>query len=191
MLFRMDTYSPEYTINPQYVTVLKGVEQKLTKGDWAVINSHLGELTLRADTAGLDPKSVDTALGHVKHAHRLQAIRPDRQVDVRILDFDEPAAPLAYLDLLRDGQTAMAAARSAGSQKWTVVVSPYDAIPADAAVRRVIAPVRAHASAVESQSVWVLRGTRLVVVNVQGFRPGLRMDWALEEVFKRLESIGL
>ena len=82
----------------------------------------------------------------------------------------------------------MAKARSVRGTQWSVTVSPYDAISGDAAVRRVIAPVGAHASSVETQSVWVVRGQRLVVVNVSGFRPGLRMDWTLEEVYRRLEG---
>ena len=95
----------------------------------------------------------------------------------------------AYLELLEKGQDAMAKARSAGGKKWSVSVVPYDVISGDASVRRVIAPVGAHSSAVETQSVWVVRGNRLVVVNVSGFRPGLRMDWTLEEVYRRLENL--
>ena len=189
MLFRPETYAPEYALNDQYAEVLTGVEQKLTKGEWAVVNSHLGEYTLRTDTAGLDEKSVNEVLAHLVNAHRIEAIRDDRKADIRILDFDEVEAPKRYLDLLIAGQEAMANARSSPARKWTVTVKPYDAISGDAVVRRVIAPVGAHASAIETQSVWVLRGKRLVVVNVYGFRPGLRMNWALEEVFTRLDSI--
>jgi hypothetical protein len=154
-----------------------------------VINSHLGEYALRMDTAGLDFERVGNVLSHVQNSHRLQAYRPGREAEVRILDFDSSEPAEAYLKLLEEGQEDMAKARSAYGLEWSVTVTPYGAIKGDAAIRRVIAPVGPHSSSIEVQSVWVVRGARLVVVNVTGFRPGLRMDWALEEVYRRLDTL--
>ena len=83
-------------------------------------------------------------------------------------------------------QEQLAAAISTEARPVDVTVTPYAEIEGDAVIRRVIAPRGAHRSAHEQQSVWVVRGHTMVVVNVQGFKPGLRMDRALQEVFRRL-----
>ena len=190
VLFRPELYGSGHVVDLKYAGVLNGVEQKLTKGDWAVIHSYLGEFALRVDMAGLEESAVSEVLAHIVSSYQMAASRSDRRASVRVIDFDASAPAQAYLDLLEKGQEAMAKARSTRGVKWSVTVTPYDAISGDAAVRRVIAPVGAHASAVETQSVWVVRGNRLVVVNVSGFRPGLRMDWTLEEVYQRLGESG-
>ena len=189
MLFRPERYAPKLEIKRDYATLLKGIEQKLTKGDWAVINAFLGEYDLRVETAGLNEASVHEILAHLTWSHQLHASRPDREGWIRILEFDNADAPYRYLELLEEGQEAMAKARSSPTRPWSVTVTPYDGIEGEAAIRRVIAPVGAHASAVEHQSVWVVRGKRLVVVNVRGFRPGLRIDWTLNEVYARLDAL--
>jgi len=190
MLYRFDQYSPSYPVPSKYIQTLKGIEQWLTKGDWAVINAHLGEYFLRKDTAGLDEDKIGAILAHLEGAHQIHALRRDREAEIRVLDFDNASAPYEYIQLLQAGQEKIAAAKSAASGvPWVVDVTPYEAIQGDAVVRRVVAPKGAHASRTESQSVWVVRGKRLVVVNVSGFRPGLRMDWALEEVYKRMDAL--
>lgn len=186
MIFRPETWSGAVHERPAWGARLDGVEQKLTKGDWAVVAGPVGEYDLRADVAGLPDPEVDAILEHLVHAHQQDLAMPDRQAHIRVLDFDEPSAPYRYIELLARGQESMAAALSRSGEAWTVTVVPYEAIQGDAVVRRVVAPKAPHPSRLETQSVWVVRGTRLVVVQVQRFRPGLRMDWTLEEVFARL-----
>lgn len=186
MIFRPETYAPAVPSTPSWGEALAGVEQKLTRGDWAVVAGPVGEYDLRDDVAGLDPDEVGDILSHLVHGHQRDLAMPDREAHIRILDFDSPAAPYHWLELLSKGQDALAAALSTPGNAWSVQVVPYDTIEGDAVIRRIVAPQAPHASALETDSVWVVRGTRLVVVQAQRFRPGLRMDWTLEEVFARL-----
>jgi hypothetical protein len=188
MIFRPDTYAPTATPPPPWGEALAGVEQKLTRGDWAVVAGPVGEYDLRGDMAGMDADAVNDILGHLVVAQQRDLAMPNRAGQIRILEFDEADAPYQYIKLLEEGQQAMADAMSTPDHEWSVEVVPYDTIEGDAVIRRVVAPVRAHSSLTESQSVWVVRGQRLVVVHAQRFRPGLRMDHTLEEVFARLEA---
>ena len=188
MLWSPADYAPTIQAPRDYASLLRGIETVLTRGDWTVINSHLGEMSLRRESLGIEKVALADVLSHIAWGHELVAHRPGREARVRILEFDQPEAPYRYIELLSSSQEEMAAALSQAGQPWSVTVTPYDAVEGDAVIRRVTAPEGPHPSSMERQSVWVVRDKRLVVVDVEGFRPGLRMNWALEKIYERLDA---
>jgi hypothetical protein len=187
MIFRPETYRASVQAPRDYGDLLLGVEQKLTKGEWMRANGPIGELSLREATVGLDEQRIRDTLDSLVWGHELALQRGDRSASVQVLEFADADAPHQFLELLADGQQAAAEAMSSPMQRWVVQVRPYDGVQGDAVVRRVLQPAEPHPSSEETDSVWVARGTRLVAVRAVGFRPGLRMDWTLEEVFRRLD----
>ena len=75
------------------------------------------------------------------------------------------------------------------AREWSVEVRPYDRVDGDAVIWRVVGPNTASGAREakeEEQALWVVRGTRLVVISVSGFRPGNRLDKAVDQLFDQL-----
>jgi len=164
--------------------LLDGVEAVLTAGEWVALGAHLGEWDLRRVLYGVDDEVLDDALAPVRAGSRLTAYRDDRRCEVWVVVLDEPAEEL--VDLVR--QTAEQVAQTLEPAGLAVADQAFTALPADDALARVVAPAGPHSASVETASVWMARGERLVVIEVEGFRPGLRMERALELVWSRLEA---
>ncbi len=173
-----------------YAGVLRGTDQFLTRGDWVVANTRLGELALRGEaTLAGEDEALDQILDHLIAAHQLDLQRPDRSGAIRLMVFTEPKWPAAYLELLRAQETDTSQ-RTAASLDVAVEVryEPLPAVPGDLTAARVervpIGGGRHH----ERRGAWVVRGNTLVVIDAEGFRPGLRLGRTFDAVFASLDG---
>lgn len=191
MLFRPETWAPTVPPAPlDYASVLRGIDQELTRGDWMVANSRLGEFDLREDAVAADNAAeLDRILEHMIGGQRLEANRPDRRAEVRVLDFDGDTWPAAYLDLLKT-QRISAAAVTARQLDVAVEVlwEPLPDVTGDVSTLRIERIPIGGGRHLEAHSAWVLRGQTAVVVRTERFRPGLRLERTVDEVFRRLEE---
>jgi hypothetical protein len=207
MLFRPDRYAADLTPAVDLAGKLSGVEQELTRAAWVPADTLLGEGPLRQETLGLDVGRVEKVLASVTWGHERQlhfsgdSNTSPRRGTVQVLGFADPAAARDLVALLSDGLDAQAKARSdlekrlsenfpgMQARTWAVSNTPYEKIAGDAVLLRVAGPVSesgARQSSDEEQALFVVRGRVLVVVTVAGFRPGNRLDKAVEAVFSRL-----
>jgi hypothetical protein len=189
-VFRPERWAePRPAPDLDYGAVLRGTEQVLTKGDWVVGISALGEFELRGEAVvGDNEAELDAILAHLAQSWQLTGTRPDRGATVRVLRFDDPSWALRYLDALRQQQTADAARlATAVGREIEVDVEPLD-IPGDAAILRHARVAGLGGTVAERHAAWVVRGDTAVVVSAESFRPGLRLQWAVEAVFERLET---
>jgi len=195
MLFRPESWAAE--IAPpemDYASVLRGTEQLLSKGEWIIANSKLGEFALRGEAIRSgDEEEFDRILAHLKDAHALTLERPDRKGAIRLLVFEDDTWPEQYLDLLRSEETA-SAAEIAAAMDVTVEVT-YQPLPdleeqvgADAATLRTQRVPIGGGRHRETRGAWVARGDTLVVVEAAQFRPGLRLGRTVEGVFSNLDA---
>lgn len=191
-IWRPATYDPTVPTPPRdYTAVLRGVEQQLTKGDWLVANTRIGETTLRgdavADKAGIP--ALEEALSHLRWAHGLELERADRKAEIRVLEFDEPAWARNWLELLRQQRTAVNASLAAAiGTPIEVITEPFTDAPGDDAVLRIERIPIGGGRHEERHQAWVVRGSTAVVVTAEHFRPGLRLGWTVEEVYRRLAA---
>lgn len=190
-LFRPELW-PAERIPPtiDYRAVLRTTDQVLTKSDWIVGISVLGEFELRGEAiAGGNEGDLDEILAHLRQSWALAADRPDRAIEIRVLEFDDPVWPKRYLSLLRDQQTADAAQLAKViDREVEVTYSPFPQVQADEATLRSSRVQGVGGVSTERHAAWVVRGSTLVVVTADRFRPGLRLGWAVEEVFRRLDA---
>jgi hypothetical protein len=206
-LFRPARYGTPVEV-PDLKGVLAGVENTLTAGiDWVPADTVLGEGTLRADVAGLPNDRVEDLFDRVKWGYEQRMFSGGgpsagpRKGSVRIIQFGSAVDAKAMVGLLSEGMEAQARARTEVEAKmagalpgvvartWSVDVKAYDRVEGDAVVLRVVGPLTAsgaRSSSEEEQALWVVRGARLVVVAISGFRPGNRLDRAIEQVFVQL-----
>jgi hypothetical protein len=185
---RWGTPIPEPPVD--YAAVLRGLERRMTDADWAVGNSRLGELVLRGEAATGDTEAdLDAVLEHLAWAQALTAERPDRQTDLRILEFDSPESVKSYLAILKRQQATVTEAISQSTGKpIDVVWEPFPDVQADESglrTQRIPLPGGRWA---EEQSAWVVRGRTCVVVKATGFRPGLRLVDTVAAIFDRLDA---
>ncbi len=190
-LFRPEVWPaerPPQTLD--YDAVLRGTEQVLTRKDWLVGITPLGEFELRGEAIqGHTEAELEQVMAQLIEAWALVATRPDRLAEVRVMVFADPDGPGAYLDLLRAQQSEQARTRAAMIGEIVEVRhEPFDQVPSDEAMSRVVRVAGLGGTASEQHSVWVVRGSTLVVITTEGFRPGLRLGWALDSVFQRLEA---
>lgn len=185
---RWGTPLPEPAID--YAAVLRGLEQEMTTGPWAVGNSRLGELVLRGEAVTADAEAeLDEILGHLRWAQVLSAERPDRQIEIRILEFDGPESVQAWLALLRRQQDAVTSAQAElyglpVDVKWTAL----DGVAGDESALRTQRIPQPGGRWKESVSAHVVRGSTCVVVTALDFRPGLRLGNTVNAVFARLDA---
>jgi len=190
-LFRPETWPAERTAPTlDYAAVLRGTEQLVTRGDWLVAISPLGEGPLHAEAYGAgEPSRVEAVLGHLREAWTLEAVRPDRQAQIRVLVFDGAHGARAYLELLKDNDEGLADRLGTRLEREVdVVTRPFDQVEGDITARRDSVVVGLAGTRLERYAAWVVRGDTLVVVLTEDFRPGLRLGWAIESVFARLEA---
>jgi hypothetical protein len=188
-------FRPEQWADPRpdpdldYGAILRGTEQLLTKGEWVVGISVLGEFELRGEAVvGDNEPELDAILAHLAQSWQLTATRPDRSATVRVLHFEDAGWALKYLDALRQQQTADAARlATAVGREIEVHVEPFD-VPGDASILRHAKVTGLGGTVAERHAAWVVRGDTAVVVTAEDFRPGLRLQWAVEEVFRRLDA---
>ncbi|MFK7931328.1 MAG: hypothetical protein AB8H79_24305 [Myxococcota bacterium] len=209
-LFRPERYSPTGSQPFDLAGVLGGVEIALTRSeDWVVADTNLGEAPLRRETLGLDKDRVDAVLDAMKWGHerrmyigRSPTTSP-RNASALVIEFDDKEQAVALVELLSDGLKTQADARTALeksmsesipgvlARRWEVEARPYDRVSGDAVLRRVVGPVTetgARLAVEEEQSLWVVRDRRLVVLTVSGFRPGNRLDKAVDLLFLQLDA---
>lgn len=190
-LFRPAAWAEPRTPPPlDYAGVLRGTEQKLTEAPWVVAISLLGEFDLRGEAVmGGNEAAVDEVLAHLRQSWHLDAVRDDRHGEIRVLEFDDPAWPKRYLEVLRAQETTVAADLAAAiGREIEVRYEPFVQVPADDATLRISRVAGAGGVWSEKHAAWVVRGSTLVVVEAERFRPGLRTGWTVEEVFGRLEA---
>jgi hypothetical protein len=190
-LFRPDHWPAARTPpSVDYAAVLRTTDQVLTKTDWVVGISVLGEFDLRGEAViGGNEPALDEILAHLRQSWALDATRPDRQGEIRILEFDDASWPAKYLDALREQQTADAALLAQAIEREVeVTYTPFTQVPADSATLRSSRVLGVGGVSTERHAAWVVRESTLVVVTAEGFRPGLRLGWTVEEVFRRLEA---
>lgn len=176
---------PESPVDP--ASLLAGVEQELTRGDWLVASSRLGPWTLRGEalrTGHLE--QADRTLAHLRSAWVLDLSLPDRSGDIRHLVFDSPEQARAYVALLRAEATDEA--RFLAATLGTGVQVEYAAVEVDgdADLLRTQRVPGASGTALESHTGWVVRGPVVVAVTARGFRPGLRLGRTIAAVFDRM-----
>jgi hypothetical protein len=210
MLFRPERYAPDLDLPVDLRGAMRGVEDLLTANiPWVPTDSLLGEGALRGQLVGLPEPRVASSLGGISWAFERRMFSEGgpsagpRNAAVRVIMFDSPEGARALVELLTDGLAAQARARSDleaqvasaspgfTAREWVVEAVPYDRIPGDVVVRRVVGPSvasGARRALEEEQALWVVRGQRVVVVTVSGFRPGNRLDRAVDEVFSRLDA---
>lgn len=210
MVFRPERYAPSIALPVDLRGVLRGVEELLTaKIVWVPADTLLGEGPLRADLVGLPSDRVAAALEGLAWAFERKMYSEGgpsagpRSASVRVLAFTDAATAQGFTDLMSEGLEAQAAARteaeatlaavqpSVQARKWVVEAVPYDRVAGDRVVRRVVGPLSASGARLaveEEQSLWVVRGPLVVIVGVSGFRPGNRLDRAVDEIFVRLDA---
>jgi len=187
MLFRPETYAPALPDPVDYSAAMEGVEEVLTEGRWVAVHSRVGELTLRAEALRMDQEALDEILRHIEDGFVKEAFKPDRTVRIRILDFDDPQWPLAYIDLLSTQTAPTPESTEHGTRLWRDEVGPWTGVEADRAIHRVAGP--SGLVRFEVTEVWIARGDRLIVVQAEGFRPGIRMERAVERLLRQLEAL--
>ncbi len=189
-------FEPERATEPRppatrdWSATLRGAEQKLTTGDWVVHISLLGDYDLVGEAiVGDNLDGLRGVAEHLVDAAHLVGERPDRGGEVRVLVFDGPEWPLRYLDLLQAQQAAEAARRSVpGVSEVDITFAPWPAVTGDRAVLRDSRLAGAPGVYTERHAGWVVRGSTLVVVTAERFRPRLRLQWTVDEVFTRLAA---
>lgn len=190
-VYRPDTWQAE-RVPPDldYAAILKGTERKLTDQEWIVGISLLGEHDLRGEAIfGDNASALDDILAHLRQAWQLDGALPDRKGQVRLLVFDAPDAAERYLEQLRAQATGHAATMSeAIGREVDVVFEPFEDVPADSALLRSSRIRGADGVMSERHAAWVIRGSTLVVATADHFRPGLRLGWTVEEVYRRLDA---
>lgn len=190
MLFRPHSYTPDrLDADLDYGAVLRGIDQELTRGDWMVTNSRLGEFDLRgeANRAGNEDQ-LDEILGHLRHARKLDLARPDRNGAVRLLVFDDAAWARAWLDLVRTQQTHDAAETAHILELDVQVRYEHFDVDADDAILRVERIPLGVDEYREKHTAWVLRDDTMVVVEAERFAPGERLARVVETVLERLDG---
>jgi hypothetical protein len=183
-------FTPRPPPSRDWSALLLGSERKLTDADWIVSTSLLGDYDLvgEAIVAGNEPE-LRTVASHLRDAWHLVGTLPDRDGEIRVLQFAEPKWALAYLDLLQAQHTANAARQSVpGVSEVDISFTDWDRVPADRAVLRDSRIAGAPGVFTERHAAWVVRGDTVVVVVAGRFRPGLRLQWTVEEVLSRLGS---
>jgi hypothetical protein len=210
MVFRPERYAPSLALPVDLRGVLRGVEELLTaKIVWVPADTVLGEGPLRGELVGLPSERVGAALEGLTWAFERKMYSEGgpsagpRSASVRVLSFADAAGAQGFTDLMSEGLEAQAAARteaeaslaavesSVQARKWVVEAVPYDRVAGDRVVRRVVGPLSATGARLaveEEQSLWVVRGPVVVIVGVSGFRPGNRLDRAVDEIFVRLDA---
>ena len=170
--------------------LLRGLEQEITTGPWIVSNSRLGELSLREDAVNADAEeALEGILSHLEWAQVLNAERPDRQAELRIISFDSHESVQEWLDLLRNQQTASTdAVATLLGQPVDVVWSSLEGVPADESGLRTQRIPLDGGRWRESIAAYVVRGNTCVTVTAFDFRPGLRLGNTVNAVFARLDA---
>ncbi len=209
-LFRPERYGSANTETVGLSEALTGVETALTRtADWVVADTMLGEAVLRREALGLDAARVDRVLGGLKWGHERRmyvpsgaSVRP-RSASVMVVGFESAEQARELVELLTDGLEAQAAARTAAeaemaenfpgvmARNWVVESKRYDRVEGDAVIQRVVGPLSANGARLaseEEQGLWVTRGNLLAVVTVSGFRPGNRLDKAVNLLFDQIAA---
>ncbi|NCG20722.1 MAG: hypothetical protein GWP91_17070 [Rhodobacterales bacterium] len=193
MLFRPDTYSSEAPVPPRnYNLALKGVDQKLSKGDWMISNTRLGEVDLRGETIHDESnmEALDAMLSQLVWAQQLDLMRSDREAVIRILEFKDDTGPKQLFELLRAQRKAVNQHASAErGVEIEVITEPFADVEADDAVLRIEKIPIGNGRHIERHAAWVVRGNTVVVVVSERFRPGLRTGWTVEAVFSGLDAL--
>jgi len=195
MLFHPDAWAPEPTPAPvDFTPALTGAETKLTSGrDWATLITTVADQELRGEAIlGHTEGELDELMAHLVYGQKLEAMLPDRAVQARVMLFDDPAWPRRYLELLRtQGAADTDRTEAAFGVPIDVSTEPYaheGLVIDDATLRTVRIPVGGGRHR-ESRSAWVVRDRMVLVVTAEGFRPGLRMGWAIQHVLDGLEAV--
>lgn len=189
-VFRPETWSPTRAPTAlDYAGLLRGAEHVLTNTDWDVAISTVGEFDLRGEAIGGDTEAtIDTMMAHLGQAWQLSGTRPDRTCAVRILEFDGPEWAQRYLDALRTQETEdTAEVATQIGREMEVAYVPFE-VPGDTSVLRTARVAGADGTFTETHAAWVVRGATAVVVTTRGYRPGLRLPWAVAGVFARLDA---
>jgi hypothetical protein len=187
MLFRPETYAPALPDPVDYTAAMEGVEEELTEGRWVAVHSRIGELILRAESLHVDPEALDEVLRHIEDGFVKEAFKQDRISRIRILDFDGPQWPSRYIDLVTTQPAPSPESTGDPSRAWRDEVEDWTGVEADRAVRRVAGPL--DLVRFEVEQVWIARNDRLIVVQAEGFRPGIRMERAVERLLRQLEAL--
>jgi hypothetical protein len=190
MLYRPTTYGQPFPTAQIFAKALDGPIDKLTKNTpWSIINTTLGETTLRGEALYTDMDELETILGHVVQAQQLIATVPnDRDADIRIIEFQDASWAKRYVDLLsaqKKNETERIQNRI--SQPINVQFHPFDEVKGDIAIRRVQEVPTGGGRYAPSETVWVVRDEICVVAMTTSFRPGLRIGWTIQDVFNRLD----
>lgn len=189
MLFRPATYDPTPVPEPPLAQVLRGTEQLLTQGDWLVSNSRLGEYELRGAAIRTGKvEAFEPVLAELQQAQHLDLRMQDgRTGDIAVLRFATPEAAEAYVKLLRAEQTieGQYLAKQLGR---TVEVTYTDVagVEGDSSLLRTQRIPMGGGTYLETRTAWVARGSDIVMVEAERFRPGLRLAATLNGVFERL-----
>ncbi len=195
MIFRPQTYSTELPERPlELDAVLRGTEQSLTRGDWMVSNTRLGEYALRGEAIRTGKEAeLDEVLAHLVDAQHLDLTLPDRTGDIRVLVFDGEQPARDYLALLRAEQTVegQLLAKMIGRPVEVTYeeLSGLD-VEVDASLKRTQRIQGGSGTWQEEYTAWVVRGPYIVAVTAQNFRPGLRLKRTLVAVLESLDETG-
>ncbi len=184
MIFRPDTYAPRLQEDTDYDDELEGIEEFLTEGAWTRVNSVIGERDLRAEGLSFDQDRLDEILSHMTYGYGTSAVRTDRSAEIRILHFDDAKWPAEYVDLVVDHAESIAE-QGTGGFGAGITAKPWERLEGVQAMQHIVTMGSASS---EVQSVWVMLGDRLVIVQTTGFRPGLRMVAAVDALLTRLEE---
>lgn len=190
-VFRPESWqAPRPPLSVDYPGVLRGTDRVLTEGDWDVGISAVGEFELRGEAiAGDTEAALDAIMSHLASAWQLTGNRADRACSVRLLEFDGPEWPERYLDALRTQETADAAVlASTLGREVEVTYLPFDAVAGDVSILRSSRVTGLGGTGAERHAAWVVRGDTVLIVTAQAFRPGLRLGWAVDGVFSRLDA---
>jgi len=197
MLFHPDQWRAEVSPAPvDFTPALTGAEAKLTsKREWATLITTVGNQELRGEAIlGHTEGELDELMAHLVYGQKLEAVLPDRAVQVRAMLFDDPQWPRRYLELLRaQGSADAERKQEAYSVPIEVSYEPYaleGLVIDDATLRTSRTPVGGGRH-IEERSAWVVRDRLVLVVTAERFRPGLRMGWAIQHVLDGLQQVVL
>ncbi|MBN2798195.1 MAG: hypothetical protein JXX28_03545 [Deltaproteobacteria bacterium] len=158
---------------------LDGVELGLTEGDWLAHSSVLGEGALRERTLGVEASVLDALLSRVTEGAQREAVREDRAVWAGLARLDGEGAARALGEHLCAAEPAEALLGEA----WAVSREPWEDGAADYACLWTSGPSGPRPARAEVRRLVEVRGREVLLLEARGFRPGLRYQRAVDEVF--------
>lgn len=192
VVYHPETYSAASTADTDYAAVLKGLEQLLDKRKWAVTNSAVGEMEIRAGYGGMDDKDKEAILPGIERAQSLVAISGQSEIHLALIITKDPSFPpllISAVERLAKGNFEKLKASKA-LKLTPFAPSDFNLMKGKADVaRRLVYTVSAEGHSCSLSFIRVARGRIMVELCAQQLSiPEAKAAAMFEELFKRLPT---